>query len=97
MVCGKRKRLTPIPCPFPRWTSAQTLPKSSSASPNISSKKWVWEQYDNMVGTLNRSTNRPSDAGVVSVRGTDKALALTVDCNARYVEAIPNRNGNRGG
>ena len=42
-----------------------------------------------MVGTINRTTNRPSDAGVVSVRGTDKALALTVDCNARYVEADP--------
>jgi phosphoribosylformylglycinamidine synthase len=42
-----------------------------------------------MVGTINRSTNRPSDAGVVSVRGTKKALALTVDCNARYVEMDP--------
>ena len=57
--------------------------------PNIASKKWVWEQYDSMVGTLNRTTNRPSDAGVVSVRGTKKGLALTVDCNARYVQADP--------
>tara|TARA_Y100000589_G_scaffold332307_1_gene391567 strand:+ start:4146 stop:6389 length:2244 start_codon:yes stop_codon:yes gene_type:complete len=57
--------------------------------PNIASKKWVWEQYDSMVGTLNRTTNRPSDAGVVSVRGTKKGLALTVDCNSRYVQADP--------
>jgi len=57
--------------------------------PNIASKKWVWEQYDSMVGTINRTTNRPSDAGVVSVRGSKKGLALTVDCNARYVQADP--------
>ena len=57
--------------------------------PNIASKKWVWEQYDSMVGTLNRTTNRPSDAGVVSVRGSKKGLALTVDCNSRYVQADP--------
>ena len=57
--------------------------------PNIASKKWVGEQYDSMVGTLNRTTNRPSDAGVVSVRGSKKGLALTVDCNSRYVQADP--------
>ncbi len=57
--------------------------------PNIASKKWVWEQYDSMVGTLNRTTNRPSDAGVVSIRGTKKGIALTVDCNSRYVQADP--------
>ncbi|MCO4294606.1 phosphoribosylformylglycinamidine synthase subunit PurL [Solitalea sp. MAHUQ-68] len=57
--------------------------------PNIASKHWVYNQYDSMVGTLNMTTNRPSDAGVVDVRGTDKALALTVDCNSRYVYADP--------
>ncbi|SMO49217.1 phosphoribosylformylglycinamidine synthase subunit PurL [Solitalea koreensis] len=57
--------------------------------PNIASKRWVYNQYDSMVGTLNMTTNRPSDAGVVDVRGTDKALALTVDCNSRYVYADP--------
>jgi phosphoribosylformylglycinamidine synthase II len=57
--------------------------------PNIASRKWVYEQYDSMVGTVNMSTNAPSDAAVVSVRGTDKAIALTVDCNARYVHADP--------
>lgn len=57
--------------------------------PNIASKKWVYEQYDSMVGTINMSTNRPTDAGVVNIKGTDKALAFTVDCNARYVYADP--------
>lgn len=57
--------------------------------PNIASKKWIFEQYDSMVGTRNMSTNQPSDAGIVHVKGTDKALAMTVDCNSRYVHADP--------
>ncbi|NQV52317.1 MAG: phosphoribosylformylglycinamidine synthase subunit PurL [Flavobacteriales bacterium] len=56
---------------------------------NIASKRWVTEQYDSMVGTINMSTNRPSDAGIVNVKGTEKAIAVTVDCNARYVFADP--------
>ncbi|WP_257656832.1 phosphoribosylformylglycinamidine synthase subunit PurL [Parapedobacter lycopersici] len=57
--------------------------------PNIASKRWVTKQYDSMVGTVNMITNRPSDAAVVAVKGTNKAVALTVDCNARYVHADP--------
>ena len=57
--------------------------------PNIASKKWIFEQYDSMVGTVNMSTNAPSDASVVNLKGTNKALVLTVDCNARYVKADP--------
>jgi phosphoribosylformylglycinamidine synthase subunit PurL len=59
------------------------------AHPNIASKRWVYEQYDSMVGTKNMSTNAPSDAGVVNIKGTNKALAMTVDCNSRYVHADP--------
>jgi len=57
--------------------------------PNIASKRWVYEQYDSMVGTKTMTTNQPSDAGVVNIKGTDKALAMTVDCNSRYVHADP--------
>ena len=62
--------------------------------PNICSRKWVYEQYDSMVGTANRSTNAPSDAAVVRVKGpglpeTDKSIVITVDCNSRYVDANP--------
>ncbi|HXC06671.1 MAG TPA: phosphoribosylformylglycinamidine synthase subunit PurL, partial [Bacteroidia bacterium] len=57
--------------------------------PNIASKRWVYNQYDSMVGTVNMSTNAKSDAAIVDVRGTNKALALTIDCNARYVNADP--------
>jgi phosphoribosylformylglycinamidine synthase len=57
--------------------------------PNLASKKWVYNQYDSMVGTLNMSTNKLSDAAIVNIKGTKKALAMTVDCNARYVNADP--------
>jgi phosphoribosylformylglycinamidine synthase II len=57
--------------------------------PNIASKRWVYEQYDTMVGDYNLSLNCPSDAGVVAIRGSQRALALTVDCNPRYVAADP--------
>ncbi|MEW6468434.1 MAG: phosphoribosylformylglycinamidine synthase subunit PurL [Bacteroidota bacterium] len=57
--------------------------------PNICSKRWVYNQYDSMVGTVNMSTNSPSDAAIVNIKGTDKAIALKVDCNSRYVNADP--------
>ncbi len=57
--------------------------------PNIASKNWVTDQYDSMVGTRTMTTNRPSDAGIVNIKGTNKALAMSVDCNSRYVNADP--------
>ncbi|MFN4255655.1 MAG: phosphoribosylformylglycinamidine synthase subunit PurL [Saprospiraceae bacterium] len=60
-------------------------------SPNIASKRWITEQYDGMVRTGTMTTNRPSDAAVVYVKGTDKAIALTTDCNSAYVFANPHR------
>ena len=57
--------------------------------PNIASKRWVYVQYDSMVGTGNASTNAPSDAAIVLAKPTNKALALTTDCNSRYVFANP--------
>lgn len=59
------------------------------ALPNIASKRWVYRQYDSMVGTGNTHTNQPSDAPVVLVKGTKKGLAVTTDCNSRYVFADP--------
>src|SRR5574337_774103 len=52
-------------------------------SPTIASKRWVYEQYDHMVRT--NTTVRPgSDAAVVRIKGTRRAVAMTVDCNSRY-------------
>ncbi|MGC4039181.1 MAG: phosphoribosylformylglycinamidine synthase subunit PurL [Chitinophagaceae bacterium] len=57
--------------------------------PSIASKRWIYVQYDSMVGTVNASTNTPTDAAVVSLKGTNKGLAVTTDCNSRYVYADP--------
>lgn len=59
------------------------------AHPNIASKRWVYNQYDSMVGTVNMTTNLPSDAAIVNLKDSNKALAVTVDCNSRYVQADP--------
>jgi phosphoribosylformylglycinamidine synthase subunit PurL len=57
--------------------------------PTVVSKRWIFNQYDSMVGTNNVSTNSPTDAAVVVVKETGKGLAITVDCNSRYVYADP--------
>ena len=60
-----------------------------SDSPNLASKRWIYEQYDSMVRTNSMSTNDPSDAPLFRLKGTDKALAAVVDCNSRFVYADP--------
>ena len=72
-------------------TDLKALAKHLTGHPNIASKRWISEQYDSMVGTSTMTTNRPSDAAVVHVHGTKKAIALTVDCNSRYVYADPQK------
>jgi phosphoribosylformylglycinamidine synthase len=52
-------------------------------SPTLASKRWVYEQYDHMVRT-NTIVRPGSDAAVLRIKGTDKAVAMTVDCNSRY-------------
>jgi len=52
-------------------------------TPTIASKRWVYEQYDHMVRT-NTVVRPGSDAAVVRIKGTNKAVAMTVDCNGRY-------------
>jgi phosphoribosylformylglycinamidine synthase len=62
------------------------------ASPNIASRRWIWEQYDSQVG--GDTVQRPGgDAAVVRVHGTKKALAITTDCTPRYVYADPVEGG----
>ncbi len=60
-------------------------------NPNIVSRNWITKQYDTMVQTSTISTNFIADAGIVNLKGTNKALALTTDCNSRYVFAHPNK------
>ena len=57
-------------------------------SPNIASKKWVYQQYDSMVRT-NTIIGPGCDSAVVMIKGTNKALAMNIDCNGRYVYLNP--------
>lgn len=66
-----------------------TIAKQIITSPNIASKRWVYEQYDHTVRTGNTNTNDPSDATIIRLKTSDKALAVTVDCNSAYVHADP--------
>ncbi len=61
------------------------------ASPNLASKRWIWEQYDRQVGGDTLQTG--GDAAVVRVHGTGKALAMTTDCTPRYCYADPYEGG----
>ena len=82
---SKKFKIEQVPLP-------ENLPEVAMellAAPNICSKRWVYEQYDTMVGTGNMATNAPSDAGIYNLKGRKGALAMTVDCNARYVHADP--------
>jgi len=79
--------LIPVP------SNLKSIAEKIMVLPNIASKRWVYDQYDSMVGTANASTNFPSDAAVVWVRETQKGIACTVDCNSRYVYADPKVGG----
>ncbi len=62
------------------------------ASPDLCSRRWIWEQYDHTVGA--DTMQRPGgDAAVVRVHGTGKALAMTTDCTPRYCLADPKAGG----
>ena len=70
--------------------SYQEVAKHLLSHPNIASKSWVSQQYDCMVGTNNMgSAEGISDAAIVRIKGTEKAISITVDCNSRYVNADP--------
>jgi len=78
---------------------AFTAPESNAdalrellATPDLASKRWIYEQYDHMV--MGDTIGRPGgDAGVVRVHGTQKALAITTDCTPRYCKADPVEGG----
>ena len=79
------------PADVPVPSDLKNIAQQLVVIPNIASKKWVYSQYDSMVGTGNTDTNNPSDAPVVLVKETGKALAVTTDCNSRYVYADPRK------
>ncbi len=60
--------------------------------PTIASKEYVYDQYDSMVGA-STVVAPGSDAAIVRVRGTEKAIAMTTDCNSRYIYLDPETGG----
>lgn len=71
--------------------------KKLLACPDLSSKRWIWEQYDSLVrgqtisspGIANTQASKPADAAIVRIPGHQKALAITTDCTPRYCQANP--------
>ncbi len=62
------------------------------ASPDLASRAWIWQQYDSQVGA-DTAQKSGGDAAVVRIHGTNKALAMTTDCNPRYCYADPYEGG----
>ena len=87
----------PPPAPLPTSTLADKIPIEDTllkmmSTPNLCSRRWIWEQYDHMV--MADTIQRPGgDAAVVRVHGTEKALAITTDCTPRYCAADPFEGG----
>lgn len=81
------KKFNPDSIPVP--LHLKTVAEDIIQLPSIASKRWIYNQYDSMVGTNNASTNSPTDAPVVLVKGSRKGIAITTDCNSRYVYADP--------
>ena len=72
----------------PRCTDIAADLLTLMASPDLASRRWIWEQYDHMVGA--DTVQRPGgDAAVVRVHGTQKGLAITTDCTPRYCYRRP--------
>jgi phosphoribosylformylglycinamidine synthase len=77
-----------VPCPLPIGDALKKL----IGSPDLSSKRWVWEQYDHLI--LGNTVQRPGgDAAVVRVGEGPKALAMATDVTPRYCEADPFEGG----
>lgn len=82
-------RIASYETPLPSNDELISLGKKIISSPNIASKRWIYEQYDHTVRTGNVNTNDPSDATIVRLKNSVRSLAVTVDCNSSYVYADP--------
>ncbi len=74
---------------IPEESDLLKIAKILMGSANIASKKWIFEQYDRMVRTSTMTSGIASDASVVRIKDTNKAICLTVDCNSSYVYLDP--------
>ncbi|RTL59164.1 MAG: phosphoribosylformylglycinamidine synthase subunit PurL [Sphingobacteriales bacterium] len=88
---SKIKSFNPNKIPVP--DDLKDVAEKIISIPNIANKRWIYNQYDSMVGTGNTSINQPSDAAIVWAKEANKGLAVTTDCNSRYVFANPLQGG----
>lgn len=80
--------------PDKRGSSYNSALKAILTSPDICSKRWVWEQYDRTVmGDTVDSSQSGGDAAIVRIHGSNKAIAITTDCTPRYCAADPFEGG----
>jgi len=77
---------------YPEVMDLQGALEQVLASPTVASKEWIYSQYDHMVRT-DTAVKPGSDAAVVMIRGTRKAIAMSTDCNGRYVYLDPEVGG----
>jgi phosphoribosylformylglycinamidine synthase subunit PurL len=76
----------------PLWPTLDKDLLTLIGSPDLASRRWIYQQYDQKVG--GDTVQAPGgDAAVVRVHGTDKALAITTDCTPRYCKADPHEGG----
>ena len=96
-VYDRPRSAPPSPPALPDRTDADTVPVADAllalmGSPDLCSRRWIWEQYDHMV--MADTVERPGgDAAVVRVHNSQKALAITADCTPRYCFADPMEGG----
>ncbi|MEI2666492.1 phosphoribosylformylglycinamidine synthase subunit PurL [Rossellomorea sp. LJF3] len=86
------KEFQELKTPAPKVEDYKETLKALLKQPTIASKEWVYDQYDHQVRT-STVVSPGSDAAVVRVRGTRKALAMTTDCNSRYLYLDPEVGG----
>jgi phosphoribosylformylglycinamidine synthase len=82
-------KVTADEVPFPG--SLKEVARTMIAHPNVASRKYIYEQFDTMAGLSNMGAFFPSDAGVLSIPGSKKLIALSVDGNSRYVRREPRK------
>jgi len=86
---------TPAPAPLPDGLNTRDIAGDLTrlmGSPDLASRRWIWEQYDSMVGA-DTVQGPGGDAALVRVHGSTKALAVTTDCTPRYCYADPHTGG----
>jgi phosphoribosylformylglycinamidine synthase subunit PurL len=87
---------TPKPAPLGPVHSDMTLGEALLkliASPDLCSRRWIFDQYDSTVGGQTVKRPAQADAAIVRLEGTNRALALTTDCTPRYCTADPEAGG----